>query len=154
MGWQSICWSTDIAAFPLLWWADNAYLIADNADTLAAMAADLETQLALPGLRFGAASLEAMGNTLEITIRNDEAPLTQTSRVQVTIAISFPADVDLAEAHRRQCAYAAFWRDGHVLCDVRRPFAGRLRRFCVNTVAVYLFSAGGWVLGEALRPTC
>jgi hypothetical protein len=124
------------------------------------MAADLENQLALLGLRLGAASLEAMGNTWAHAPRAEKGPFALPSGLQIPIVndftvlcvfVSLPAAVDRAEAHRRQCAYAAFWRDAHLICDARRPLAARLCRFHVNAIAVYFLGAGGLVLGEALK---
>ncbi len=101
----------------MVWWADNAYIIADSADALADMAADPETQLAALGLRCGAASLEAMGNPLALTVRNDATPFALPSGMTVPIVpnfiplgvdIAFPSAVDRAEGHRRQRAFAAF----------------------------------------------
>jgi hypothetical protein len=67
------------------------------------------------------------------------------------VQVAFPAGPDQAEAHRRRLCYAAFWADARILCDSRRPMAGRLSRLAVHIYPVYTHGASGWTLGRAVQ---
>ena len=80
------------------------------------------------------------------TMRGDASPIILDSCKQAPIVVhfvilgvdfAFPGGPERAEMHRRRCCYLACWADSRILCDTRRPLAGRLLRLRANIYTVY-----------------